>query len=241
MTIYVDLPRLSELVGEIEQSVGFNPWPDYWQKLEEHPNVKVKFDELEHYLGKLEQKDWKLFKQKILPRFKSKQSDRGWQQAFDLVSEAIAYSVLKDQGFVDLEFVPESTNHRTPDILCRDFDVCVACEVKTVNESDDEIQSRVDGTSRTISDTLSNEFFGKIKSHLNCADGQLEQYPSYKPMVFFVLNFDDYLHEYVDRYFDQISARLNQLTLPNVRLFFWARKPFESKMSKQYHLLTLHK
>jgi hypothetical protein len=73
----------------------------------------------------------------------------------------------------------------------------------------------------TISDKLSDMFFSKLTHDLLQARQQLAAQADGRAVeliIYVVVNFDDYFHEYVDRYRQQIEAFLALNPSPDVEI-----------------------
>ena len=162
MLTHSDLPRISEIVADTHKTYGVVPW-EHWSQLSSEPQIKKHFVDLEYYLSSLREHDWAILKQKMVPQFKSKYQDRGWQLAFDLVNEAVAYNILGSRGFQVVSFVKESPKTQTPDLTAKKGNIIWACEVKTINKSENEIISRVQGLATSTFVDLDVNFFTKLE------------------------------------------------------------------------------
>lgn len=111
----------------------------------EHPNCINALERRDNQLATIEntlrQMDdiaWKAFKVKTV-RLVSINDKWGWNSdLFDRFDEATAYRYLLEEGYSEIEFVPEDQNQRTPDLWGKRADGSVLLEVKTIRESDDE-------------------------------------------------------------------------------------------------------
>jgi hypothetical protein len=236
-TFYPDLPRLSDLIAEYGCRYNSPIWSE-WENLDQKPQVKKHFVAVENYIGPLPDNDWQLLKEKVVSRFQDYQPGRGWQQAFDVLYEALAYKVLLENGATSMAFVPEQTDSKTPDLCCTFSGKTVYCEVKTKNESDNQIQARTAGNSTSIQNTLTAEYFDQLATTMSCAEKKFAHLDCAKHM-FFILNFDDHLHEYLDEYFVQIQNWIESCSHTYDRCWFWARGRFETRMSHNYELLVV--
>jgi hypothetical protein len=206
--------------------------------LDQKPEIKKHFFGLEAYLANLHSDDWSLLKSKVVRRFKDYNQGRGWQQAFDVLYEALAYKVLLKNGATNMAFVPEQTDSKTPDLCCTFSGKTVYCEVKTKNESQDEIDTREAGEATSIKATLAGNYFCNLAKTMTDAEGKFTV-PNSEKHIFFVLNFDYHYHEYLDEYFRQIQNWIESNSHTYDRCWFWARGRFETRMSHNYELLIV--
>lgn len=94
--------------------------------------------EIERDLQQLDLRAWQDFKTKAIRLLTT--TDRwGWNiELFDRFNEADGYCFLKQEGYTDIEFIPERQDARTPDLRGVRHDGKVLLEVKTIHESDDQ-------------------------------------------------------------------------------------------------------
>jgi hypothetical protein len=192
---------------------------------------------LEAELAELDSAAWSQLKEKVVPLFEKKDSVRGWQAAFDKLNEAKTYKYLAKLGCVELSFIPESfvPGQKTPDLKGRLGGVSMLCEVKTINPSDDEANARGQMIARSIQGDLPEAFFAKLSSTLTKANTQMDSYcqdAAPRKLVYVILNFDDNLHEYVERYMGQIQDFCRRNELPCVEIVFDVKPMFYSATNK---------
>lgn len=142
-----------------------------------------------------------------------------WEPLYDTLNETKAYNYLKRIGCADVRFIPTSKakGQKTPDLSAVSEGRNVLCDVKTINASDGEINRRWTGGVRRGTDRLDDGFFKKLRSDLVRAREQMLAYDSEgsaRKIAYVVVNFDDLLHEYADRYQSQIDRFIlgNQVT-----------------------------
>jgi hypothetical protein len=117
-----------------------------------------------------------------------------------------AFNHLRDAGYQNIGFVPPSSvkGHQTPDLQADG----ALCEVKTINISEVEADRRDNGGVGTSTDYLDEGFFRKLSSDLRKAKAQMAAYgagQNARHIAYVIVNFDDRLHEYADRYQRQID------------------------------------
>ncbi len=137
-----------------------------------------------------------------------------------------------------LVFVPEQPTHRTPDISGYFNGAKFHCEVKTENESTEETAARRNGDARTIKNRLTAEYFGLLQKTMKCAEAKFDGLIGERH-IFFILNFDDYFHEYLSEYFNQIRDWIKLCPQSYDRCWFWARDRFETRFSDSYELMIV--
>jgi len=146
-----DYPRLFELYREAKQRGLNNFFQDLAGKMKKTPDFDV-FRNLEEDLSALDSKSWADFKSKVFRCSMEKQEPRGYSQLVDCLNEVKGYLYLKEQGYSNIEFIPESSN-ATPDIRAiSENQTVVLLEVKTIHVSDEEIRYLIENTKRIESD-----------------------------------------------------------------------------------------
>jgi hypothetical protein len=153
---------------------------------------------------------WAHLKAEIAPLLTAKHETRGWQQIFDKLNQAKAFNYLTSIGCTSIHFIPVShvEGQQTPDLGAAEQTRKVLCEVKTINISENETCRRHKCGVGTVTDRLEDKFFDKLASSLAQAEKQMLAYDpdsAIKKIAYVVVNFDHSLHEYADRYRDQIN------------------------------------
>lgn len=222
------LPRLYEL----KDSLTDPNHPDaYFKAFESNlrsPHVFDRYRKLEAFLSPLDPQSWVDLRDRATSKLISRQRDegRGWQELFDVLNEAIGYSYLRGRGCEDVRFL-KRTDENTPDLSATLDRRSVLCEVKTLNVSKDQAEHLADvGRGKIIVTKVDTEFgrMGSLQSKMKKALTQLRAYdPSgaARHVVFVVLNFDDWVGDYHDRYFAQIDDFLDALNLEGTELVFY--------------------
>ena len=122
-----------------------------------------------------------------------------------MLNEARGYNYLARIGCANVHFIPKSATkgQKTPDLGADAHGRKVLCDVKTINISDKEVGRRRCGGVGTSTDQLDTGFLGKLKSDLERAKTQMLSHDPdgvARKIVYVVVNYDDGLHEYADRY-----------------------------------------
>jgi hypothetical protein len=218
-----ELPRLYEL----KDSVGDPASPDAYfcnfdQDLARSAHVKEIYLRYERDLQGLDGKAWEHLKAAALRRVTARdKKGRGWQQLFDILNEARAYSYLKSLGWTNLRFIPRSPT-RTPDIEGSRASDRVLCEVKTINISNVEVAFRTGQVKvRSGQVALPAEFLEKLRNTVEKAKQQLLAFDPGRAaahLVYLNVLFDDFLGELKEAYFRQIDDDLAGTPVMDVRL-----------------------
>jgi hypothetical protein len=207
------LRRLYELRDENPLSPN-----SYFQNFEKTLDNKVArkvFCDVEAQLQGLDASAWNFLKQELAPLLATKDPQRGWEPLFNKLNQAKAYNYLARIGCQNIEFIPCSPkkNRKSPDLRAAVSTRKVLCEVKTINISRDEANARTHYLARGIMIRLDDGFFRKFQADMEHAWHQMATYCSddnTQRIVYFILNFDDMLHECVDGYTRQIEQYLEQ-------------------------------
>ena len=226
-----ELPRIYELRDLLPNQL---PLTAYFQNLDkrlsECPQKLRQYRDLERDLAGLDADAWEFLKAEVNPLLSAKHEQRGWQQLFDKLNQAKAYNYLKRIGYESIRFVPPSSEGRqmTPDLKASKGVERAICEVKTINVSDIEANRRSSGGVATIKDQLDPEFFQKLGADLRQAETQINAFDAdaAAKFVYVVINFDDELHEYADRYQVQIDRYLAENPRPGLEVIFDWKPPF---------------
>jgi hypothetical protein len=227
-----ELPRIYELRDLLPAPI---PAGAYFQNFDETlaslPQKLKQFRDIEADLQTLDDAAWSYLKGELAPLLVARHDTRGWQQLFDKLNQAKAYACLARSGCTDIRFIPESKveGQRTPDLEAREDGRKVLCEVKTLNVSDDEANRLLCHGVGQPNDELPGSFFGKLASLLTLPAAQIEAYCSHfesRRMAYVVVNFDDRLHEYADRYRVQLKQFLEHNTPPQLEVVLDIKSAF---------------
>ena len=223
-----ELPRVYELRDLICDPC--NP-SAYFQNLDasliDEPLKKNAWLVREREFQRLDAKSWNGLKGEARPYLTSRNSHgRGWQQLIAILNQARAHNFLADMGCSHIQFIPRASQigSKTPDLEAKLAEQPVLCEVKTINESEEEITRRTDGRVGTTTDRLSVGFLNKLGSILRSAKEQLEAHEgslSARRIAFIVPNFDDSISEYKSKYFLQIDEYLYKTPTPGLEIVFF--------------------
>ena len=204
-----DFSRTLEIVAAVLKQDSSNTYfSNFLPSLDDEPDKKRWWQFYESKFVSLSECDWQNLVSKVVPRFLKNDPTRKWQTAIDLLNESIAYDYFVSLGCLDVYLVPEA-EHKTPDLSFSVGTVEITCEVKTLNRSEESIHSDGGRHAFTIEDQLSENFLdGKLMNTINDNLLKFEAFENTKKLYFFVMNFDDRLHEYADRYLKQIEQFL---------------------------------
>lgn len=236
-----ELPRIYEIHDSINKLVFPQSFfVDFDNSIASNPLKLIHFLHIEGELAKLNAKAWEQLKAKAVPLFQKPHENRAWSPAFDKLNEAKGYIYLVKTGCSDVEFIPENSRggRRTPDVCGRAATKQILCEIKTINISDDEVSARKNMTARGIQGVLPQQFFDKVSSQIQSAKEQMDDYDAdseTRKVVYFVLNFDDLLHEHIERYFLQLRNYCKTANTSCMEIVFDAKPAFYSVSREQLH------
>ena len=203
------LTRISEIIHRLEPIQEGEAFFEFWSSVENESIKKKVFEDIECHLQDIDEEQWKSLLPRVVEKFRNRETYRGLQQAFDMLREAVAFSILKRNGFSDIRFLPRMQNQKTPDLTAKRGSTLVTIEVKSINPSEGEIQARQNMTARPSGQPLNERFFSKLQSTLSFASMQLANQQSDEKVIFLFLNFDDSLSEYVVNDLIQIMSWLH--------------------------------
>jgi hypothetical protein len=231
------LPRIYELRDLLPTPM---PPGAYFRNLDaslaEIPQKLKQYRDIENDLAGLDDSAWSFLKTEVVPRLTAPDPVRGWQSVFDILNQAKAYNYLKREGCLNVELIRSSSvkGLQTPDLKADLGSTLVLCEVKTVNISKNEADRRYSGGVGSTTDRVEQGFFNKLTSDLAKAKGQMLAYDSgnvAKKIVYVIVNFDDNLHEYADRYQTQIDQYVAGNPVPGLEIVLDIKPPFYTAMS----------
>jgi hypothetical protein len=147
----------------------------------------------EERLARLDDASWKQLLLKTLPYVCEKDSRRGWAQVFNHLNESLGYVLLADRGYSHIEFLDRGDD-TTPDLLGKTVTERTLVEVKTVNNSefDIDLMSNRVPVARDVMVGINERFKHKLRMTIDGAKDQLLRYgePTDKRITFLVIHCD---------------------------------------------------
>jgi hypothetical protein len=201
-------PRLSELMREGSRTSpsGESYFSRFPEIVRDIPAAREQYVALDQRLQRLDASAWGALKRKSLPRVCCRHSLRAWQPLFAILNESYGYELLLEMGFRSPRFLPDGQG-RTPDLMAQGGGGVAAVEVKTFNESDDELRYLHEQTRRLedrqvlamreVPDDLPSGFTNKLERTLVLAHEQLSSPiipPEAQRIVLLVVRFDHDMH-----------------------------------------------
>lgn len=224
-----ELPRTYELYNLIVDSDFSHA---YFQNFDDsircEPDKKRFWIKREKDFKCLDPSAWENFKRKIknsnyLNRPNPK---RGWQQLVEILNEVRGYNFLMNLGCSFIEFIPEETIGKKPDLKGELNEEIILCEVKTYNPSEEENERRKELIANKIKafnvqDSLDPNFFNKLKNIIQSAKDQCVSFnKNARRIVYININFDDLLAEYKKDYYKQIDQYLEVHSISDIEIVF---------------------
>lgn len=227
------LPRVFELKDLLKDSSHPSTYfQNFEQGLANSSSKLNAFVKLEHWLDALDDAAWKDLRERAAVHLiaRNRESGRGWQELFDVFSEARAFGYLREIGCTDIRFIGRSRkkNAKTPDLAATEAGCPVFCEVKTINVSADEAgrRRRIQQGEAVASDTsisVDEGLLTKLSATLAHAMEQLEAADpgrEARRIVFTMLHFDDWVGDYQPQYIAQIDTYLLHNPIAGAELVF---------------------
>ena len=201
-----DFPRLFELYGKSNQSASEN-WfqqPLVVQALTgRHPLPEAieTVREFEASVQELHPTAWEQFKSKARRYVHKTDKWEYHKQLFECFHEGYGYIHLKQDGYVEIQFIEEQPKIPTPDLRgSRDASV-VLMEVKTVNESDEQKNyfqiPAADRNAKPAQYDISDAFRKKLCGSIENARHQLISYQQetvHRRIIYLVIRPDFNVH-----------------------------------------------
>jgi hypothetical protein len=106
--------------------------------------TRMSFGPLEKALQGLDGDAWKNLAEKARPWTTKKEPLRQWSQLFNHLYEAFGYEWLAKNGYTSIRFIDRRVKEakQTPELLGKSATSTALLEVKTINNSDEDIASR---------------------------------------------------------------------------------------------------
>jgi hypothetical protein len=183
------------------------------------------FSCLEKELQGLDSVSWDVLKEEIIRKKKIT-----WIQLMDKMNEVRGYNYLARMGCQNIQFISPSRTKglKTPDIEGMLGAVTVLCEVKTIHISDEERDFRNGGPARKMTG-LKCGFFRKLRKDQMNAEKQLREYNtsiSTRRIVYVIINFDDWVGNGREEYFNQIQRFLSAEPVSEIEIVCYAKTTF---------------
>ncbi|MDI1284279.1 MAG: hypothetical protein PSV46_07775 [Reyranella sp.] len=228
-----ELSRVYELVASLKGAPK-SYFKNFATSLRDNSIKRKYFIDIEAELSSLDAAAWVHLKTNVRPLFMRGEKVRGWQAAFSELNEAKAYNFLVRRGYTCVEFIPRRSDIKTPDLRAKAGNIDVLCEAKTINRSERALLARKQAIAGSVPNLLPEEFFTKLRTTVERADQQMGAYSStrdIKRIIYFVINFDDWLHECIDDCLVQISGKRDVFMMPGLEVVLEVKPKFYSATS----------
>ncbi len=175
-------PRLFDLYDRSNKNDLDNYFRGFQSKIN-HGLAREWYEKLEATLGELDKRAWDQLARKVVPYVTARDEEhqRHWQQLFDHLNESEGYLYLRKRGYENIQFLDEvSTIEKIPDIEGEKTDHKALMEVKSINNSDDEIRerNRRPPRARRAGTSISTALENQICCNIQEAHGQLKAFSS---------------------------------------------------------------
>lgn len=215
------LERLRELVAAAADARRPTSYARRFGDFSATHHIKQKMLEAyERDLLALDVESWRMLKAAAIKRLIHNKK-RGWEPLFGILNEAKAFTYLRALGCTDIQIIPHSYAHKTPDLRAELRGTLVLCEVKTIHMSDDARMICAAHSAPQSRRCLSEQFLHrKLTAALRAAKAQLDAFPSRaaRKLAYVVLNPEESLNEYDDDYAPQLKAFLKEFPLEGVEV-----------------------
>jgi hypothetical protein len=155
--------------------------------------TRLSYGPLEKALERMDNEAWKRLADRSLPLITKKDPRRKWDQLFNSLYEAFGYKFLADRGYTSIQFIDRGDD-RTPDLLGKSETSTAILEVKTISNSDKEIDRLAARPLKmfNLAQELSDELKKKLRTDIENARGQLEAFdmPVDRRIVLLVVHMD---------------------------------------------------
>jgi hypothetical protein len=237
-----EFPRVFELIDLIEDRDS----PDsYFREFEirvtQEADMACAWRARESEFQRLDNTAWDFLKTEAAPYLTvTNVNGRGWSQLISILNQARGYNYLAGLGCTSIKFVPRSIigGVETPDLEAVLKNREVACEVKTIGISDDEVDARRYVQARETQTEVPTEFLNKLDLTLDKAHRQLLSQRSSEDalrIAFVVINFDDWPGEHKAAYYEQIDKHLAVGGERSYQIVFFNQKTiFHDSLSMKY-------
>ncbi len=223
------LPRVYELKDLLPDPSNPDAYFHNFEQGLENSSQLAAFVKLEGWLAVLDDKAWDDLRERAAVHLvsKTRNTGRGWQALFDVLSEARAFGYLRSIDCTAVHFIKRATG-KTPDLSAMLDGRQVLCEVKTINKSQEEAERsqrthQGEFVARDGSPQVTEAFLGKLSATLEHAVEQLDGLDperKVRRLVFVVVHFDDLVGLCQPEYFAQIDDHLLRSPVVGAELVF---------------------
>lgn len=205
------MPRFHELVEELEKQ-----FPTDWWIVSRRESARIldenSFPQIAIYeraLCALDDDSWAILSEKVRKVFSEHRNDRGKNQFFNLLNEALAYEHLILEGFNSVRLLQANLKNKSPDLCYSTDSETRYCEVKTIGVSDEELArtKSEEAFSSAVYSSLNHKFFAKLCSTISTAKKQIEAVKG-NGLVYLIIHFDDFVLDHYETYKNQITEFL---------------------------------
>jgi hypothetical protein len=198
--------------------------------IREEPSKKRTWLSREGEFERLDAETWENLKGEALPYLTARDAKgRGWEQLISILNQTRAHNYLTEIGCSQVRFISRAKRRGqgTPDLEGDLNGQRVLCEVKTINQSQSEVDKRQAGRAGSTTNILDVAFFRKLDSDITNAKRQMDAYggrEKVKRIAFIVINFDEWPGQYKSDYFAQIDEHLRSDQNRGIDIVFYNQR-----------------
>jgi len=169
------------------------------------------YQEIKQILSRLDSSAWEELSKKALTGVSADDPTRRYHQLFNLLNEARGYAYLLDEGYAHIEFIKDLTG-KSPDLRATRNEIIALLEVKTLNQSDEDIKNENLRKNQAIKidSALSVKFKTRIKRCIRDAAKQLDRYSADRKIVYLYIEMESHQRTCFESYFQLKSFIADQ-------------------------------
>ena len=221
------LPRLADVANHspaTDQENGrVSFFDEFAARLRVSNDVTWRFyKRIDSFLQNISERQWVGFREKLTPYVCKRDPNRHWSQFHDTLFEVFAHEWLLREGAEGLEFIPEESQRKTPDLKGVLDGDRIFVEVKNLNESEEGLSMWDSDESITVKHLVSDQLENKLRSIYNRS---VEQLGSVKEAVtdrisfYLVYTFDlDFEPDFGQE--NDFERLLNKIEIPDCPIIF---------------------
>ena len=173
-----ELPRLADVANHApvtDQENGVKSFFDeFAARLRDSDDVTWRFyKRIDSFLHNISEHQWVEFREKLTPYVCKRDPNRHWSQFHDALFEVFAHEWLLKEGAECLEFIPEESQRKTPDLKGVLNGDRIFVEVKNLNESEEGLSMWGSDESIMVKHLVSDQLEHKLRSIYNRSVEQL--------------------------------------------------------------------
>lgn len=210
------MTRVHDLIAAVRTAHPTDPFfSNFETSLRTHPLKRSYYAAYERAFSCLDDSSWTNLRSKAVDHFSNSRPKGGKAPLFDQLNDAFAYRWLVNRGFSQVTVLPEDRHAtlKSPDISFCGCGQQFACDVKTLNVSNDELDRRCappkyyDWSTTFL--TLHPTFFKKIDDAVAKGTKQIRTHCK-NGLVFILVHSDDYASTFHREHRVRIASHLRR-------------------------------